>query len=410
MRNERISRRTLCWGAVTAGLAVTGRGLASAGKGVPVSLAESAARAEMTVEFPAIDFAEVARCIVQSMHPQSGERAVLLFDPTYYPQLAVQAERTLRDLKVDPVVRLTFPPLDVAYPANRNAIKQSENNWDKMLGPLFEQADLFLWLPGRNLAPDLRWERLVNSSPARSIHCHFVLPPFSGRSAAELTFLCKLYEHAILNSDSAALSKTMSNIIQALRGNLVRITSAEGTNLEIRVPPDAWFHQSNGDIPKERAIRARAVRDREIEHPAGALRFIPDIASANGTVVTRVGTSGVLGDVVRLELRNGIVVEAHARKDDVAFQKLWNEYGGDINRIAEIVIGTNPLLLANLPSGELPYYGYGAGALRISFGDNWESGGSLRSGVGDPLWTFISKATVRAGDVTIIRDGVLQLF
>jgi hypothetical protein len=108
-------------------------------------------------------------------------------------------------------------------------------------------------------------------------------------------------------------------------------------------------------------------------------------------------------------IRGGVVISGKADGDDASFQRLWESYGGDIGKIAEIVIGTNPLLAGELPSGELPYAGYGAGALRVSFGENWESGGTLRSGVGDPLWTFVQRATVKAGNATVIRDGVLQV-
>jgi len=409
MDGLRISRRTLFGGTVAAALSTLSSRLLGADSNSASLLRESAEEAETLVKFPPIDFPGVARHVVNSMHPQAGERAVLLFDPSYYPELTVEAELALRDAGVDPVVRLTFPPLSVPYPSDDKAIKVAEGNWDTMLGPMFERTDLFLWLPGRNLAPDLRWERLLGASRARCIHCHFVFGSISDRPFKDVTFLCKLYEHAILHADYGAMSRSMDKIIALLRGGTMRIISPGGTDLEIKVPAGAWFHKSDGDIPKERAAAARSVRDREIEHPGGALRLIPDSTSAHGTLVTRVAPSGVVDDEVTMEIRNGLVVNARARRDDAAFQKLWRSYGGDINKVAEIVIGTNPLLVANLASGELPYYGYGAGALRISFGDNWESGGSLRSGVGDPLWTFVPRSTLRVGESTIIRDGVLQV-
>ena len=312
--------------------------------------AKSTEEAEELVTLPAIDFNAVAQRVVHSMVPQSGERALLLFDPSYYPQLAEEAERALRQAGVDPVVRLSFPPPAIPYPVGTAAIRASEANWDKMLGPLFKEIDLCLWLPGRNLAPDLRWERLLNASSARCIHCHFVLLPLSARSGADLTFLCKLYETAILNADYAAMGQRMDKIIGALRGQTMRITSPSGTDLQISVPATAWFHKSDGQIPKERAAHARSVRDREIEHPGGALRLIPESASARGVIVTRVGATGVLGDEVTMEVPNGVVVRAKAKKDDASFQKLWNSHGGDIDKIAEIVIGTH-LCLPKTPSG-----------------------------------------------------------
>ncbi len=370
--------------------------------------AQSAAQSEGLVEFPSIDFAGVARTIVASLHPQIGERAVLLFDPTYYPELATESELALRSAGVDPVVRITFPPLEVPFPTDYNSIKRSEKAWDDMLGPLFERVDLLMVLPGRNQPPDLRWERLLNASRARCIHCHFVLPMLGARSAEDVVYLSKLYAHAVIHADYPAMSRTMDRIIDQVRGRALHITSSGGTDLEIEVAGNAWFHKSDGDLPKERAARAVAVRDREIEHPGGALRVIPNHGTARGTLVTQVSVGGVVR-AVRMMIRDGVVISAKADGDDASFQKLWSSYGGDIDKIAEIVIGTNPLLVGELPSGELPYAGYGAGALRISFGENWESGGTLRSGVGDPLWTFVQRATVKAGNATVIRDGVLQV-
>ena len=74
-----------------------------------------------------------------------------------------------------------------------------------------------------------------------------------------------------------------------------------------------------------------------------------------------------------------------------------------VDKVAEIVLGTNPLLVASLPSGDLPYYGYGAGYVRISLGDNWEPGGANRSPGGRPLWLFLDNAAVE------VRGEVLKL-
>ena len=77
--------------------------------------------------------------------------------------------------------------------------------------------------------------------------------------------------------------------------------------------------------------------------------------------------------------------------------------------MGEIVLGTNPLLVApvgGLPSGDLPYFGYGAGYVRVSLGDNWESGGTNRSPGSRPLWLFLERATVEAGGKDLIRQGV----
>ena len=68
------------------------------------------------------------------------------------------------------------------------------------------------------------------------------------------------------------------------------------------------------------------------------------------------------------------------------------------------MISTNPALHATLPSGFMPCYGYGAGIVRLSIGDNWESGGSNRSSNGEFLM-FLPHATLSAGGRVVIQDG-----
>jgi hypothetical protein len=70
------------------------------------------------------------------------------------------------------------------------------------------------------------------------------------------------------------------------------------------------------------------------------------------------------------------------------------------------VISTNPALQAVMPGGFMPYYGYGAGIVRVTIGDNWESGGTNRSPQGETLF-FMDGATVVADGKTLVKDGKL---
>jgi len=53
----------------------------------------------------------------------------------------------------------------------------------------------------------------------------------------------------------------------------------------------------------------------------------------------------------------------------------------------------------------IPYYGYGAGIVRLSLGDNAESGGRNRSSYHH--WIFLTDATVRANGRPVIEAGEL---
>jgi hypothetical protein len=79
---------------------------------------------------------------------------------------------------------------------------------------------------------------------------------------------------------------------------------------------------------------------------------------------------------------------------------------GAKDKPAEFVIGTNPALTAVLKSGYMPYYGYGAGVVRLAIDDNWESGGRNRSSNGEFL-LFLPGATLSADEKNLIEAGTL---
>ena len=363
------------------------------------------------VPLPAIDAERIARRVVQSLQPSPGERAILVYDPLYYPEIAAAIQAGLRAAGANPVVALTFDPPAIVRGEGAGSIPAEgiEERTVAFLRPLFEQAAIFLWLPAREISGDTRWEHLLAASRARGIHFHWILP-LGGHGAEEVAALSRMYERAIVETDYAALSREQDRLIAALRGRSVRLSDARGTDLRLRVPDDAWFHKNDGDMSPARAAASRSVRDREMEFPSGALRFIPDVTSTEGklvvtTPVPRTAASPPEADVITLEFERGRVVRQHAAKDNVAFARMWTEFGGDIDKVGEIVIGTNPLLAGTLPSGARPYYGYGAGHVRVSMGDNWESGGTNRSPAGRPLWLFLDKPTVESAGRVLVKDG-----
>src|SRR5207249_5309316 len=114
-------------------------------------------------------------------------------------------------------------------------------------------------------------------------------PAARGHDPDEVAVLSRMYERAILETDYPALSREQDRLIGARRGRSLRITDARGTNLRLRVPPDAWFHKNDGDVSPARGAAARRARDREMEFPSGALRFIPDVSSSEGKLVIQLG-------------------------------------------------------------------------------------------------------------------------
>jgi hypothetical protein len=399
-----LSRRSLLASFGASGLAALGRPAAA----VPASASPAA-----PPTLPAIDAGRIASRIVSSLQPAAGERAILVYDPLYYPEIAEAIQAGLRAAGANPVVMLSFDPPAIVQSEAAGTIPAAgiEERTVTFLRPLFDQAAMFLWLPARALSNDTRWEHLVGGSRARGIHFHWILP-LEGHDADEIAVLSRMYERAILETDYPALSREQDRLTGALRGSRLRITDARGTDLRLRVPPDAWFHKNDGDVSPARGAAARCARDREMEFPSGALRFIPDVSSTEGrlvvtTPVPRSAASPPEADTVTLEFERGRAVRRRAARDDAAFARMWDGIGGDIGKVGEIVIGTNPLLAGTLPSGTLPYYGYGDGHVRVSMGDNWESGGANRSPSGRPLWLFLEKPSVDSGGRMLVQDGRL---
>jgi hypothetical protein len=71
----------------------------------------------------------------------------------------------------------------------------------------------------------------------------------------------------------------------------------------------------------------------------------------------------------------------------------------------EFALGFNPLLAVPEQNPWIPYYGYGAGVVRLSLGDNSELGGTV--GGGYVRWNFFTGTTVTVGGQVWVRDGRL---
>jgi hypothetical protein len=357
---------------------------------------------------PPIDFGRWARFIVRDFFAvQPYEKVVLMADPSYYPELLDAIRAELLEAKAVELGTILFDGRDVA--ARRTAVRPRASDPEykrqstEAMRRLYEQADVFMWLPYRYGVGSERgdWrplEHLLEGTNVRGLHFHWV-QGLGVLTQGEVDELSRLYAEA-LDIDYAALSAHQDRMIRQLRGQRLRITTPIGTDLQLRITEQSWIHRNDGRMDRERAAQALSVRDRQMELPAGALRFIPDVDFAEGQlVVPRWGG----GEGVTFELREGRVLAVTARTGEDRVLKAWAGETGDKDRVAELVIGMNPRLPSLGPGGRPPYYGYGAGVLRVALGDNWESGGRNRSSL--EAWFYITDATIVAGETTVVKDG-----
>jgi hypothetical protein len=185
------------------------------------------------------------------------------------------------------------------------------------------------------------------------------------------------------------------------------VTTPAGTDLRFRVGVRP-FNKQDGDASAARARRGVVLIDREIELPAGAVRVAPLEDSVYGVVVFPPSQwSGRPVAGLRLRFEHGRVTGVEAATGAEAVSAELDAGGPAARAFREFALGFNPLLAVPERGPWIPYYGYGAGVVRLSLGDNSELGGAVRGAY--VRWNFFTDATVAVGETTVVSAGRLVL-
>jgi hypothetical protein len=354
------------------------------------------------------DWDAVARKLVERMALTKGERVYLLGAPGASDPLIAPLRAAIRAAGAEDLGALSITGVSPdgwqtdwtrSAPANVAALER-----------YLRDADLGVMLPGAGVRDSAyaAMQSILRSGTGRTIHFHWsgayaldgsVIPVTPERS--------KVYERALLNTDYAALAAMQQTFEQAMRGAMVRVTTADGTDLSFRIG-DRPVTRQDGDASKARAARARNLIDREVELPAGAIRVAPIEESVNGTIAFPAGEWG--GERVEgllMTFEKGRMTRFEARRGRAGVEKELAAGGEAARAFREFVLGFNPLLAVPADGDRwIPYYGYGSGVVRLSLGDNSELGGAV--GGGYTRWNLFVNTTVRVGDVVWVKDGVLR--
>lgn len=336
-------------------------------------------------------WSDMARRIISALQVERGERVMLRFDPQTMRELEPEVARQLRAGGAE-VESHPFGPLD---------------NFARRLA----DVDIYVWLPAgpTALTPAAQAAALVEWLDARQdrreLHFHWVdgTRDVDGLPAPHRAPYDRIYLDA-LDIDYVAMAARMEAAVTRLRAGDVRVTTPAGTDVRFRIG-DRPFNRQTGDASKANGRKARIRIDRHTELPAGVLRVAPIESSVNGVLVLPTARFGDVRAVnVRLMIRDGVVVESSATSGaDAVRAFLASEPGA--SRFREFALGFNPRLTVPPNEQALPYYGYGAGVIRMSLGDNSELGGSVRGG--GVRWLFFPDATVVAGDEALVDGGQL---
>jgi leucyl aminopeptidase (aminopeptidase T) len=340
----------------------------------------------------ALDWNRIARVVVERIAPERGERVLLVGVPGSADELVISLRAAIKSAGAT----------DLGFVAATEPATAHD----------LSKVDVGVMLPGAAPTHSIysALQRAIATSTqsrVRTIHFHWAGAYSTAGALIDVTpERAALYQRALLQTDYVALAANQRAFDRAMRGNEVRVTTPAGTDLRFTIG-DRPVTRQDGDASAARARQGRNLIDREIELPAGAIRVAPIEESVAGTIVFPPSVWGgerVEGLVLRFE--RGQVISIEARSGQAAVERELQSAGAAGRAFREFALGFNPLL-AIPTSGEpwIPYYGYGAGVVRLSLGDNTELGGNVSGGY--VRWNFFTDATVTVGREVWVRDGKL---
>ena len=383
--------------------------------GIAVFMGGLAATLPMSAQSrPTLDYPAIARRLVQQLALQPGERVLSVAHPGTFSELMSHVRYEVMraggiDLGVVDVLQAPLPAsFDPAVLAKGG--RDARTHYKAM----FRDVDAAIMMPGANTShpaylamQDLLQDDLRERRGRRTIHFHWVegdsayrvadhpLPPRPALDAA--------YQRALLDTDYGALGAAQRKFAAALRTGEVRVTSPGGTDLRFRIGDRPVTFQ-DGDASRARAAAGIVLIDKEIELPAGAIRVAPLEESVEGVIAFPPSQwNGQPVNGLKLRFARGRVVEVTASSGRDAVEAEMKRVGDAGRSFREFALGFNPLLAVPEEEPWIPYYGYGAGVVRLSLGDNSELGGKVTGGY--VRWNFFTDLTVTIGSNTWVRDG-----
>ncbi|MFQ5704192.1 MAG: amidohydrolase family protein [Gemmatimonadales bacterium] len=272
------------------------------------------------------------------------------------------------------------------------------------------RAQVYVWLsasPRAETTPEqsralVKW---LDTGAGREIHFHWGAGSMGtdGIVGVHSPTYDSIYA-AALDIDYAKLDRTQSAAVDLLRSGEVHVTTPAGTDISFRIGSRS-VNKQNGDASKKAMAGAQVRIDREIELPAGVIRVAPLEETVSGIVVVpwaRFGSTRATN--VRLTVQQGRVTDISAASGQYAVRAALDAQSA-LRSFREFALGFNPRLVQPENEPWLPYYGYGAGVVRLSLGNNAELGGNVRGeGV---RWFFFPDATVTVGGSVLVDRGRL---
>ena len=353
----------------------------------------------------------LAEHLVGQLDLQPGERFMAVAHPGLFDDLIPHLRyEVMKAGGVDlGVIDVLAEPVSELW--NMTVLRDGSRAARQALAEMLENVDASIMLPGANPGHPVyaAIQDNLRKGIGRTIHFHwlqngsaYTLP---GQPLPPLHLVEATYQQALLQADYEALAAHQRRFEQAMRDGEVRVTSAAGTDLRFRIGNRPVNFQ-DGDASAVRAERGVILIDREIELPAGAVRVAPLEDSVSGTIAFPPSQwSGKAVTGLKLTFEAGNVVDVTAGSGKAAVEAEMAKAGSSGRAFREFALGFHPLLAVPEKNSWIPYYGYGAGVVRLSLGDNSELGGDVSGGY--VRWNFFTDTTVTIDGDVWVREGKL---
>jgi len=371
------------------------------------------AQPRLTLDYPAM-----ARKLVGQLALKRGERVMSLAHPGVFDDLLPYIRyEVMRAGGIDlGVVEVLREPVPESFDAAvlQTGARESRAHYKAM----FRDVDAAIMMPGATTAhpaylamQDWLKDDLSEHRGRRTVHFHWIengsAYPIAGQPLPSRSAMDAQYQRALLQTDYKALAGAERRFAAALREGEVHILSPGGTDLRFRAG-DRPVNLQDGDASAARAAQGKVLVDKEVELPAGVVRVAPLEDTVGGVIAFPPSQwDGRPVEGLRLRFSKGRVVEITASSGRDAVEAEMQKAGDAGRAFREIGLGFNPLLAVAERSPWIPYYGYGAGVVRLSLGDNTELGGTVTGGY--VRWNFFTDLTVTVGSTTWVRGGKLVM-
>jgi len=365
-----------------------------------------------------LDYAAIAKRLVQQLALKPGERVISVAHPGVFEDLLPYIRYEVMraggvDLGVLNVLREPVP--DSFDPAT---LQKGARDARPLYQAMLRDVDAAIMMPGATTThpaylgmQDVLKADLAEHHGRRTVHFHWVengsAYAIPGQPLPERPVIDALYQRALLHTDYAKLGELQRRFAAALQAGESHVTSPQGTDIRFRVG-DRPITLMDGDASAARSAGGRVLIDKEVELPAGVVRVAPLEESVEGVIAFPPSQwDGRAVDGLTLRFSRGRVTEIAARQGKDAVEAEMQRAGVAGRAFREFALGLNPLLAVPDRTPWIPYYGYGAGVVRLSLGDNSELGGAVTGGY--VRWNFFTDLTVTVGSTVWVRNGKLQI-